>query len=61
MRTLLYIAATHDFNLNITHIAGVDNTCADLLSRGQVERFLECPGSHDPLPTTLLPLPTHSW
>ena len=41
IRTLLFIAATHDFNMNIIHIAGVDNTCADLLSRGQVQRFLE--------------------
>lgn len=61
IRTLLFIAATHDFNMNITHIAGVDNTCADLLSRGQVQRFLECPGQHDPLPTIPLPLPTQTW
>lgn len=61
IRTLLFIAATHDFNMNITHIAGVDNVCADLLSRGQVQRFLESPGQHDPLPTTPLPLPTLTW
>ena len=61
IRTLLFIAATHDFNLNITHIAGVDNVCADLLSRGQVERFLLCPGVHDPSPTIPLPLPTQTW
>ena len=36
IRTLLFIAASNDFNMNIMHIAGVDNTCADLLSRGQV-------------------------
>ena len=51
IRTLLFIAATNDFNMNITHIAGVDNVCADLLSRGQVQRFLESPGKHDPSPT----------
>ena len=61
IRTLLFIAATHDFNLNITHIAGVDNICADWLSRGQVARFLKSPGVHDPLPTILLPLPTLTW
>ena len=61
MRTLLFIAATHDFNLNLTHIPGVDNVCADLLSRGQVHRFLESPGVHDPSPTIPLPLPTLTW
>ena len=61
IRTLLFIAATHDFNLNITHIAGVENVCADLLSRGQVERFLESPGQHDPSPTIPSPLPTQTW
>lgn len=61
IRTLLFIAASHDFNLNITHIAGVDNVCADLLSRGQVKRFLDSPGLHDPSPTTPLPLPTLTW
>jgi hypothetical protein len=61
MRTLLFIAASHDFNMNISHIAGVDNTCADLLSRGQVTRFLESPGQHDPSPTTPSPLPARTW
>ena len=61
IRTLLFIAASHDFNLNITHIAGVDNVCADLLSRGQVERFLALPGLHDPSPTIPLPLPILTW
>ena len=61
IRTLLFIAATHDFNLNIIHIAGVDNVCADLLSRQQVARFLQCPGQHDPSPTIPSPLPTLTW
>ena len=61
IRTLLFIAATHDFNLNIVHIAGIDNVCADLLSRGQVPRFLASPGVHDPSPTIPLPLPTLTW
>jgi len=61
MRTLLFIAATHDFNLNLIHVSGVNNVCADWLSRGQVERFLQSPGQHDPLPTTPLPLPTQVW
>ena len=61
IRTLLFIAASHNFNMNITHIAGVDNVCADLLSRGQVQRFLESPGQHDPSPTMPLPLPIQTW
>ena len=61
IRTLLYIAASNDFNLNLTHIAGVKNVGADLLSRGQVLLFLQSPGLHDPSPTTPLPLPTRTW
>jgi hypothetical protein len=47
--------------MNIVHIPGVDNVCADLLSRGQVKRFLACPGQHDPSPTIPLPLPIQTW
>ena len=61
LRTLLFLAASHDFNMNILHIPGVDNVGADLLSRGQVQRFLELPGQHDPSPTTPLPLPIQTW
>ncbi len=61
IRTLLFIAATHNFNMNIVHIAGVDNVGADLLSRGQVQLFLASPGQHDPSPTIPLPLPTQTW
>jgi hypothetical protein len=61
IRTLLFIAASHNFNLNIVHIPGVDNVFADLLSRGQVQRFKECIGQHDPLPTIPLPLPIQTW
>jgi hypothetical protein len=61
IRTLMFIAATHHFNMNLVHIAGVDNVCADLLSRGQVQLFLECPGQHDPSPTIPLPLPIQTW
>jgi hypothetical protein len=61
IRTLLFLAATNDFNMNIIHIPGVDNTCADLLSRGQVPRFKEFQSLHDPSATTPLPLPTQTW
>ena len=61
IRTLLFIAATNDFNMNIVHIPGVENVGADLLSRGQIRLFLDSPGPHDPLPTIPLPLPTQTW
>ena len=61
LRTLLFLAAKHDFNMNIVHIPGVVNVGADLLSRGQITRFLDLPGLHDPSPTTPLPLPTQTW
>jgi hypothetical protein len=61
IRTLLFIAATHHFNMNLIHISGVNNVCADLLSRGQVQLFLESPGQHDPSPTIPLPLPIQIW
>ena len=61
IRTLLFLAATHNFNMNITHIPGVDNVFADLLSRGQVQRFLESTDQHDRSPTIPLPLPIQTW
>jgi hypothetical protein len=61
IRTLLFIAATHHFNMNLVHISGVNNVCADLLSRGQVRLFLESQGQHDPSPTIPLPLPIQTW
>ena len=61
IRTLLFIAATHEFNMNIIHIPGVKNVYADMLSRGQVQRFLDSHAQHDPSPTIPLPLPTQTW
>jgi len=61
LRTLLYLSAVNDFVLSVVHIAGVDNVCADLLSRGQIEAFRALPKRHDPLPITPLPLPIHDW
>ena len=61
IRTLLFLAATHNFNMNMIHIPGVDNVFADLLSRGQVQRFLESTDQHDRSPTIPLPLPIQTW
>ena len=61
IRTLLFISASHDFQLDMLHIAGADNVFADLLSRSQVETFLAQSSTHSRSPTTPLPLPTHDW
>lgn len=61
IRTLLFMSASHDFHLTITHIAGVDNVFADLLSRSQVETFLAQSNMHSRSPTIPLPLPIHDW
>jgi hypothetical protein len=61
LRTLWFLCAKHDFMLTVQHIAGVDNVCADLLSRGQIAAFLALLPPHSPSQTTSLPLPTQSW
>jgi hypothetical protein len=61
IRTLLFLASIHSFELKLVHIAGIDNCYADLLSRGQVADFLALPGTRFPLPDTPLPPPIHSW
>lgn len=61
IRTLLFIAATHDFNMNVVHVPGLMNTYADMLSRGQVPDFLSSHAAPDRSPTIPLPLPTHTW
>ena len=61
IRTLLYMTATHNILLHVTHVAGVDNPLADALSRAQVQEFRRlCPQAH-PSPDTPVPLPTHGW
>ena len=39
VRPLYHIAASYNFNVIAVHIAGVDNSIADSLSRLQMERF----------------------
>jgi hypothetical protein len=61
IRSILYIIATHNIELSVTHLSGADNTLADALSRDQVPDFLRlCP---DALPSadTPMPIPTHNW
>jgi hypothetical protein len=61
IRTLLFIAASHDIHFSMLHIAGVDNVFADLLSRDQVATFLARSRTHSRLPTIPSPLPSHDW
>jgi hypothetical protein len=39
IRTLSFLAATHEFNYKLVHIKGVVNVAADLLSRDQISEF----------------------
>ena len=39
LRKLFYIAAQHEFTVNIKHIPGVNNVLADCLSRSQIRKF----------------------
>lgn len=61
IRTLLLITATHDFTLQLVHLPGIDNTHADLLSRGQVTSFLALQTAHSRSPIIPSPLPTQRW
>lgn len=61
IRTLIFICATHDIELQIDFIAGVDNVLADHLSRNQIARFMELRTTQDRLPVTPLPIPTRVW
>ena len=60
-RTVLFIAASHQFAVRLRHIDGVANVYADMLSRGQVERFRTSHGTFDRSPTVPLPIPLHHW
>jgi hypothetical protein len=56
VRTLFLLSARSRFALRVVHIAGTDNTLADLLSRDQISRFRElCPAA-DPSPTPHSPV-----
>ena len=39
LRKLFYIAAQHEFTVNVKHIPGVNNVLADCLSRSQISKF----------------------
>lgn len=61
LRTLSYLAASHNFNYRVTHIAGHKNVGPDHLSRGRVAAFLEAFPNTSRSPVQACPLPCHTW
>ena len=53
--SLYFIAARENFTVSVSHIHGVNNTLADALSRGQVEKFKALAQLADLEPTPLPP------
>ena len=56
IHSLYFIAATRNYTVLVSHIDGMNNTLADALSRGQVEKFKTLAPLADLKPT---PLPTN--
>ena len=61
LRTLTYLAATHEFDYRLLHVSGVDNDVADGLSRGQISEVLQRYPALNRSGTTPVPLPIHDW
>ena len=58
VRKLFFIAAKHNFTINIKHIPGTDNSIADALSRLQMDRFRQLAPTASPTETTI---PLQAW
>jgi hypothetical protein len=58
VRALFFRAARLNLNVILSHVAGVDNSDADLLSRLQVQEFLNANPDADEVPT---PLGEDAW
>ena len=52
---LWFFTALFDINIKATHIAGINNDSADMLSRNQTKRFLIAHPQAFKFPTLLLP------
>jgi len=61
IRTILFLAASHQFAIRLRHIDGVANVYADMLSRGQIQAFRSSQSTFDRSPTAPQPLPPHIW
>lgn len=60
-RTLIHLAATHNFHYRVQHVPGVDNVLADALSRFDMQTFRHSLPSANHSPTTRVPLPIPTW
>ena len=58
LRKLFYIAAQHEFTVNIKHLPGVNNVLADCLSRSQISKFFKLAPSAETYPTEV---PDELW
>jgi hypothetical protein len=61
IRTILFIASQNSFEMKVNHIAGVDNTFADLLSRGMVQDYMDLPNKPSLFPIIPSQPPIDSW
>jgi reverse transcriptase-like protein len=61
IRTILYLTATHNIAIGVSHIAGSHNCMADLLSRDQIPEFKLLRSDHYPIADTLTQPPISSW
>ncbi len=61
IRSLHFVAARHQFECKLVHIAGVTNVNADLLSRAQIGAFLRSNPTADRFPTPPSVPPNHNW
>jgi hypothetical protein len=61
-RSLHHVAALYSFEFRVSHIAGVDNVDADLLSRNCISQFQARHGNRAaPQATSLQRLPSQDW
>ncbi len=58
LRKLFFFTAKHNINLILKHIPGKDNVLADLLSRFQVDKFLDTLPTADHAPALI---PEDTW
>jgi hypothetical protein len=61
IRTLLLIAAQHQFAFRVRHVAGSLNCAADALSRGNVQMFMANNPQAERAATAAAPLPECTW
>ena len=58
VQKLFFIAAKHNFTVNVKHIPGTNNSIADALSRLQMAKFFKLAPSASPRGTLI---PPQAW